>query len=167
MKIKPILIEIAWLLGCAVASYGILVIILGNFGLGISLHDTYFVIKDQYYLIWLSFVLASFPIYFIKESRHSFKRRLPLFIFLILGLGFSSLIIKVSFIFLFLPEIGKNGWTVYPPLSVHNRATTNILPQEGFLSIFLTPINYLILFQITVISLMLFATYKYGKSMNN
>ncbi|WP_426327534.1 hypothetical protein [Pedobacter sp. R-06] len=170
MKNKPLLLEILWILGCTIFTTIIGFALFGKtiFGdyVDLNLHDTYFVIANQHFLIWF-FIVFSFIVYFTKENRHSFKRRLPFLIFLILGLGFSILIAKASPFFLFLPEIGKNGWTVYPPLSVHNSATTDILPQEGFFSMLLTPINYLILLQIIVIALMLFAAYKYGKSSNN
>ncbi|RBQ04580.1 hypothetical protein DRW42_18290 [Pedobacter miscanthi] len=58
--------------------------------------------------------------------------------------------------------MSKNEWKVYPPLSVQN-IPTDILPKDTSLTIFLTPINFLILFQIIVIALMLFAAYKFGK----
>lgn len=161
-NLKPLLIEIAWLLGCAVVSSFLIPIILGNSNLDINLHDTYFAFQDELYLICFSFFLISCLVYFIKENRHSFHRKLPFAIFLTLGLGLSSVIIKVSPFFLFLPVMSKNEWKVYPPLSVQN-TPTDILPKDTSPSIFLTPINFLILFQIIVIALMLFAAYKFGK----
>ncbi|WP_293309882.1 hypothetical protein [Pedobacter sp. UBA5917] len=164
-NLKLLLIEITWLLGCAIVSYFLVLIILGNSGLDINLHDTYFAFQDKYYLICLAFLFTSFPIYFIKENRHSFHRKLPFATFLTLGLGLSSLIIKASPFFLFLPVMNKNEWKVYPPLSIQN-TPSDILPKDTPLPTFLTPINFLILFQIIVIALMLFAAYKYGKRKN-
>ncbi|MBT2560391.1 hypothetical protein J7E50_04025 [Pedobacter sp. ISL-68] len=107
MKIKPILIEIAWLLGCAIIPHSIFFIILGNSGLNINLHDTYFVIKNGYPLVWFSAISIAFPLYFIKEGRHSFNRTLPFIIFLILGFGFNTLIAKASPFFLFYLRLAK------------------------------------------------------------
>ncbi|RQO68366.1 hypothetical protein DBR40_20705 [Pedobacter sp. KBW01] len=61
----------------------------------INLHDTYFVIKDQHFLIW-GFIIFSFILYFIKEKRYVFSRKLPYTIFLVLGLAFSILIMKAA-----------------------------------------------------------------------
>lgn len=119
MKNKPLLQEILWILSCTVFTIIVGFALFGKtiFGdsVDLNLHDTYFVVTSQHFLIWF-FIVFSFTLYFLKEKRHSFKRRLPFIIFLILGLGFSTLITKASPFFLFFPEIGKNGWTVYPSI---------------------------------------------------
>jgi len=129
----------------------------------INLHDTYFVIKDQHILIWC-FILFSFILYFIKEKRQGFRRKLPYFIFLVLGLAVSILLMRASpMVSFFNPW--QSGWTVYPPLSVKIKADT-INPIKAFATDFLTPFNGLLLLQVLVITALLLATYRYTKNSN-
>jgi heme/copper-type cytochrome/quinol oxidase subunit 1 len=166
MKIKPILQETLWLIGCMLFTILTGLALFGKAifseSIDLNLHDTYFVVANQHFLLWF-FIVFSFILYFIKENRHAFNRKLPLGIFLILGLGFSALIIRATPLLAFLNSPSRSGWTVYPPLSLQAKSTPDILPEEGFISTFLTPINFLVLFQVIVIALMLFAAYKYGK----
>lgn len=161
---KPLLLEILWLIGCVLISYFLFFILLGNFSLDINLHDTYFVLGSKVYLVWFS-VLFAFPLYFIKEIRHSFNRKIPFIIFVILGFSFVALIVKASPLLSLLSTPATNGWTIYPPLSVMGK-NQNILPKEDFLSYFFTASNVLLAIQILIIALMIFATYKFGKSRN-
>lgn len=166
MKNKPILQEVLWLLGCMsftiLTGFALFGKTIFNESIDLNLQDTYFVIANQHFLIWF-FIVFSFILYFIKEKRYSFNRKLPLYIFLILGLSFTALIIRATPLLAFLNSPLRRGWRIYPPLSLQAKSTREILPEEGFISTFLTPINFLILFQIIVIALMLFAAYKFGK----
>ncbi|RBQ04579.1 hypothetical protein DRW42_18285 [Pedobacter miscanthi] len=104
MKNKPILQEVLWLLGCMsftiLTGFALFGKTIFSESIDLNLHDTYFVIANQHFLIWF-FIVFSFILYFIKENRHSFHRKLPFAIFLTLGLGLSSVIIKVSPFFFF------------------------------------------------------------------
>lgn len=163
-NLKPLFIEIAWLMGCAAITYSLFFIISGNFSLDINLHDTYFVFGSQLLLIWVSVVFA-FPLYFIKEIRYSFNRKIPFIIFIILGFSFTALIVKASPFLYSAYSSANHGWTVYPPLSVVD-TNKDILPDEGKGFTFLTQANVLLIIQCLIIASMLFATYKYGKSRN-
>ncbi|MNK32748.1 Cytochrome C and Quinol oxidase polypeptide I [compost metagenome] len=167
LKTKNALIECFWLLGCVIFA---ILAGLAFFGkavfekdIDINLHDTYFVIKDQHILIWC-FILFSFILYFIKEKRQGFRRKLPYFIFLVLGLAVSILLMRASpMVSFFNPW--QSGWTVYPPLSVKIKADT-INPIKAFATDFLTPFNGLLLLQVLVITALLLATYRYTKNSN-
>ncbi len=93
---------------------------------------------------------------------HDFNRKLPLGIFLLLGLGFNVLLVKLSLIATFFNP-WKSGWTVYPPLSVKAKPT-EVNAITGFATTVFTPFNGLLVIQILIIALMLRAVYKYGKS---
>lgn len=168
MKIKPILIEILWLLGCIAITIVIGLLFFGKAifekDIDINLHDTYFIVTNQHFFICF-FTFFSFSLYFIKEKRNSFNRKLPFFIFLALGLGLNALLVKASPIVTFFNP-WRSGWTVYPPLSVKAKAI-EVNAIKGFAATFLTPFNALLAIQFFVIVLMLFAVYKYGKSRGN
>ena len=111
-NLKPLLIEALWLLGCITFTIIIDLALLGKGvfekDIDINLHDTYFVIRNQHFLICL-FIILSFFLYFIKENRHAFERKSAFFIFLILGLSFSTLITKARppfSLYLILGQVG-------------------------------------------------------------
>jgi len=168
MKNKPILIEIVWLTGCIAITIIISLLFFGQAvfvkDIDINLHDTYFIVANQHFFICF-FTLLSFSLYFIKERKNSFNRKLPFFIFLTLGLSFNVLLVKATPIITFFNP-WRSGWTVYPPLSV-NAKPIEVNAIKGFAATFLTPFNALLAIQFFVIALMLFAAYKYGKSRGN
>jgi len=165
---KPLFHEILWLIVCLIFTIAINFALLGKSlfekDIDINLHDTYFIINKQHFLISF-FIVFSFFVYFIKEKRHAFVRKWAFFIFLILGLSFSALITKASPLLSLLSTPANNGWTIYPPLSVIGK-NQNILPKENFSSYFFTASNVLLAIQILIIASMLFATYEFGKSRN-
>lgn len=160
MKIKPALTEIVWLLGCAALSYFIFTILLGNSGLDINLHDTYFVVKTEH--AWISFFLTiSFFVYYFKEFKYSFSRKIQRsFIFF---LGFILILlasIAVQLLPFFNPNHNINGWTINPPLPVQPEINQY---EQNFIILTIVSKATLIL-QIVVVSMMLSVTYKWGRS---
>lgn len=158
MKIKPIMTEIAWLLGCAAVSYYIFTMLLGNSGLNINLHDTYFVVKAEH--AWISFfIIISFFVYYFKELKYSFCRKIQRsFIF---ALGF-ILIILASLAIQLLPFFNPYhniSWTIYPPLSALPKIDQF---KQNFFILTIVSKAVLIL-QIIIVSMMISVAYKYGK----
>lgn len=167
MKNKSLFHEILWLIACLIFTIAINFALLGKSvfekDIDINLHDTYFIVKDQHILIW-SFIVFSFILYFIKEKRQAFSRKLPYAIFLVLGLTFSILIMKAApIVSFFNPR--QSGWTVYPPLQA--KVKPEVSPINEFVATFLTPFNGLLLLEVLVITLLLWATYRYAKSRIN
>lgn len=159
-NIKPILIEITWLLGCAVVSYFTFIVLLGNVGLDINLHDTYFVVKTEH--AWISFFITiSFFVYYFKELKYSFCRKIQRsFIFF---LGFILILLAslaVQLLPFFNPYHNINGWTISPALS--EQAELDQFKQNF---IILTIVSKAVLIlQVAVVAMMLSVTYKWGKS---
>jgi len=159
-NLKPLLIETAWLLGCTIVSYFLIPIILGNSNLDINLHDTYFVVKAEH--AWISFfTIISFFVYYFKELKYSFCRKIQRsFIFF---LGFILIILAslaVQLLPFFNPYHNINGWTIYPPLSIQPKIDQF---KQNF--IILTIVSKaVIILQIAVVTMMLSVAYKWGKS---
>ena len=95
---RPIFIEVLWL----TVSLGLtLLLSLFLFGknflsdtVDIHLHDTYFVIAPFHILLPI-FFLVTFILYFIKEFHNSYRRTLPNWILIIVGL---TLVIALTFV---------------------------------------------------------------------
>jgi heme/copper-type cytochrome/quinol oxidase subunit 1 len=160
MKIKPILIEIAWLFGCAIVSYYIFIIFLGNSGLDINLHDTYFVGKTEH--SWISFfIIISFFVYYFKEYKYAFCRKIQRsFIFL---LGFILILLAslaIQLLPFFNPYHNINGWTISPSLPEQQEMDQI---KQNFIILTIVSKAVLIL-QIIVVTMLLSVTYKWAKS---
>jgi len=166
MKNKPLLQEILWLTGCISIS---LIIGLCLFGktlfsdsIDINLHNTYFVIKKQHLLICF-FNVITFFVYYFKEFKHAFCRKIQRsFIFF---LGFVLILLAslaVQLLPFFNPYHNINGWTVYPPLSIQPEINQY---EQNFIILTIVSKAVLIL-QIAVVTMMLSVTYKWGKSRN-
>ena len=167
MKNKSLLEEILWLLACIAISIIIGLCIFGKTvfidSIDINLHDTYFVIKKQHLLISF-FIIISFSVYYFKEFKHSFRRKIQRsFIFF---LGFILILLAslaVQLLPFFNPYHNINGWTVYPPLSAQPEINQY---EQNFIILTIVSKAVLIL-QIIVVSMMLSVTYKWGRSKNN
>jgi len=163
MKNKPLLQEILWLLGCIGVSIITGLCVFGKTifteSIDINLHDTYFVIKKQHLLISF-FIIISFFVYYFKELKYSFCRKIQRsFIFL---LGF-ILILLASLAVQLLPFFNPyhhNGWTVSPPMS--EQAELDQFKQN-FIILTIVSKGVLIL-QVAVVTMMLSTAYKWGKS---
>jgi hypothetical protein len=113
---KPLLRELAWLLLAVVITLVLTFIVFdwespSPGTILISLHDTYFVVSIEVFLIpLLSFVC--FLLFLIKEIRHRFSRIIPSMIIIASGILLATMLTMTT---KFFPVIG--GYTIYPPLS--------------------------------------------------
>jgi heme/copper-type cytochrome/quinol oxidase subunit 1 len=121
----------------------------------IHLHDTYFVIA-HFRILLPFFFFVTFIIYFIKEFRNSFRRTLPNWILVIIGL---TLVIALTFLIKTFSQFFTGGWTVYPPLSALGPDKVPELTQDPvtkFITIFLTIVQFLVL------TTLLFVAFRWG-----
>lgn len=158
---RSMLTEFVWLIASAALTAILVFLCFGlvsiNATVDIHLYDTYFVIAPW----WLQtpvFLLITFIIYFIKEFRKSFTRRLPNWILLIAGLG---LVIALTFLINTFSQFSFGGSTLYPPLSNLGADQEAELTQDP-VSKFLT--NLFIALQVVTLIMLIFAAYRWGKS---
>lgn len=125
--------------------------------LDLQMHDTYIVFSAAT-IIAPIFLLVTFVLYFIKESRKRFSRKVPNIILLMAGLG---LIPALSFVIKALVVLGTNyGWTAYPPLSMLPESG----PEGAELNLFAAVLtNVLIGLQIVVTVALLYAVFHWGQ----
>ncbi|CAH0177556.1 hypothetical protein SRABI27_01171 [Pedobacter sp. Bi27] len=167
MKNKPLLEEVLWLLACIAIAIIIGFCIFGKTlfsnSIDINLHDTYFVIKKQHLLISF-FIIISFSVYYFKEFKHSFRRKIQRsFIFF---LGFILILlasIAIKLLPFFNPYHNINSWTIYPPLSAQSEINQY---EQNFIILTIVSKAVLIL-QIIIVSMMLSVSYRWGRSKNN
>jgi len=155
---RQILIEILWL----TLSLG-LTILLISFLLGwsfpsetidIHLHDTMFVIS-RWHILTLLFFLVTFIVYFIKESRKSFRQDLPNCLLIAIGL---TLVILLTSLIQAFSQFSIGSWTLNPSLSA--------LDQESEMShdaVTKFIKNFLTIMQIAIIVILLFVAYRWGQ----
>lgn len=119
--------------------------------------DTYFVISTGT-VVPPIFLLVAFVLYFIKEIRRRFSRKVPNVILLIAGL---SLITTLAFVNKALVVLGTNyGWTAYPPLSMVLQSG----PEGPELNPFAAVVtNVLTVLQILVTVALLYAVFHWGR----
>jgi heme/copper-type cytochrome/quinol oxidase subunit 1 len=167
MKNEPLLHEILWILSCTIFTIIVGFVLFGktifSTSIDLNLHDTYFVIRSQHFLISF-FIIISFFVYFFKELKYSFCRKIQRsFIFF---LGFILILLAslaVQLLPFFNPYHNINGWTIYPPLSMQPEINQH---EQNFIILTIVSKAVLIL-QIIVVSMMLSVTYKWGRSKNN
>ena len=158
---NPILTELLWLAIAFIAAALICYFPFDSNARGILLdlqmHDTYFVISRAT-IIPPVFLLLTFVLYFIKEIRKRFSRKVPNTIVLISGL---LLIVLLAFINKSIIVLGTNyGWTAYPPLSM--------IPELGPKGAVLNPsaarlANALTVLQILVTVALLYVVFHWGR----
>ncbi|WP_316847910.1 hypothetical protein [Pedobacter psychrodurus] len=164
MKTKPLLQEILWLLGCIAISVITGLCIFGKTlfidSIDVNLHDTYFVIKKQHLLISF-FIIISFFVYYFKEYKYEFCRKIQRsFIFLLSFILILLASLAVQLLPFFNPYHNVNGWTVYPPLSVQPEIDQF---KQNFIILTIVSKAVLVL-QIIVVTMLLSVTYKWAKS---
>lgn len=161
---RQIFIEVIWL----TVSLGLtLLLSLFLFGknflsdtVDIHLHDTYFVIAPFHILLPI-FFLVTFIVYFIKEFRNSYRRTLPNWILIIIGL---TLVIALTFLIKTFSQFLTGGWTLYPPLSALGPDKVPELTQDPVTK-FIT--NFFTVVQILVLTMLLFVTFRWGTQKRN
>ncbi|WP_406825322.1 hypothetical protein [Pedobacter sp. KACC 23697] len=163
MKIKPILQETLWFTGCVAISVITALSIFGKTlfinSVDVNLHDTYFVIKKQHLLISF-FIIISFFVYYFKEFKYSFSRKIQRSFIFFLGfilILFASLVVQLL---PFFNPYQHNGWKVYPPLSLRPELEQI---KQNFIILTIVSKAVLIL-QIATVIMMLSVAYKWGKS---
>ena len=161
---RPIFIEVLWL----TVSLGLtLLLSLFLFGknflsdtVDIHLHDTYFVIAPFHILLPI-FFLVTFILYFIKEFHNSYRRTLPNWILIIVGL---TLVIALTFVIKTFSQFFLGGWTLYPPLSALGPDKAPELTQDPVTK-FIT--NIFTVVQVLVLTMLLFVTFRWGTQKGN
>lgn len=124
--------------------------------LDIHVHDTYFVIS-RWLALTLLFCLVTFIIYFIKEFRKPFSQTFQNWLLLVAGLTLISSLAFLSQTF----SQSSVGWTIYPPLSALDK-----MIETGKNTVAKPVSNLLILIQIIIVSMLLFAVYHWGRQKN-
>jgi heme/copper-type cytochrome/quinol oxidase subunit 1 len=168
MKNKPILIEIVWLLGSftftILTGFTLFGKTIFNESIDLNLHDTYFVIQSRHFLISF-FVIISFFVYFSKELKYSFCRKIQRSIILLLGFVLIIAAFLPVPVLSFLVSASSNNLTVYPPLSLI--ADNFKTQQESVFSLYKILYTILVTFQLLIIVVMLYVSYRWGRSKNN
>ena len=158
---KPILGELLWLF----IAFGLAILIcyfifdwdIRGVVLDPQMADTYLVLSTAT-IVSPVFLLVAFLLFFIKESRKKFIRKIPNAILLMTGLG---LITLLAFLNKTLVMLGTNyGWTAYPPLSM--------LPESAPEGPKLNPLaavgtNIVTILQILVTIALLYMAFHWGK----
>lgn len=158
---RPILTELLWLATAFIVAALICSLVFHWDSLGrldLQMHDTYIVFSAAT-IIAPIFLLVTFVLYFIKESRKRFSRKVPNVILLIAGL---SLIPALSFVIKALVVLTTNyyGWTAYPPLSMLPESG----PEGAELNLFAAVLtNVLIGLQFMVTVALLYAVFHWGR----
>lgn len=158
---KPMLIELLWLTIAFIVAALICYLVFDWNARGAivdpQMHDTYFVLSTVT-IIPPVFLLVTFVLYFIKESRKRFSRKVPNIILLMAGL---SLITILAFVNKALVVLGTNyGWTVYPPLSM----VPQVGPEGPELNPFAAVVtNVLTVLQIMVTVALLYVAFHWGR----
>ena len=157
---KPMLTELFWLAIAFIVTMLICSLVFhwdARGTLDLQMHDTYIVFSAAT-IIAPIFLLVTFLLYFIKENRKRFSRKVPNVILLMAGLG---LIPALSFVNNTLILLGTNyGWTAYPPLSMLPESG----PEGAELNLFTAVLtNVLIGLQILVTVALLYVVFHWGR----
>lgn len=119
--------------------------------------DTYLIFTPAAVIIPL-FLLLTFTLYFIKESRKRFSRTLPNIILLAIGLLFLILLTLASKEFI---KLGINcGWTAYPQFPGLPDVPSGSVTLNPFVS---TVTNVMALLQVMITVALLYAVFQWGR----
>ena len=162
-KIKFLFIEFLWLILAFVLALTTTALIFGLNSIyskaKIEGFDATYIFRSNIVIIPL-FLLSTFCLFYLKELTHKFARQLPNVITVISGLA-SILILTMGTSFLVnLGSFPSGGWTVYPPLSALSDSKIKIDLKD--FPFFRAISNWIILFQLVIISCLLFMTYRLG-----
>ena len=157
---RLVLIELIWLSASLIFTFLLSLFLFGrNFlsdTIDIHLHDTMFVFVP--FQIGLPiFFLVTLIVYFVKEFRHAFRRSLPNWILIIIGL---ALVIALTYGIKMLSQLLHDGWTIYPPLSALGPDKVGGMPEEDVALEFI--INFLSVIQVLVLIVLLYVAFKWG-----
>ena len=157
-KTKTIAGELVWIAFSAAITAILSTFLFGwtfvSKGADLHIHDTYFVVSRWFILIPL-FLLINFIICFIKEKRKSFARTVPNLVLVVSGL---ICLVSLTYLIKFF-SLTATVWALYPPMSRLNDAGGQQVPaflSEKYIS------NFLIILQVVLLILLLYATYRWG-----
>lgn len=157
---KEILIEVLWLLIPLVltAAFGLATITGTGFiyTIDFHIHDTYLAFMPSKVLLPV-FLLLTFIIYFVKESRHSYSRKLSNWILIIAGL---VLVIVLTFIIKNFAQFFPGEWSLYPPLSALGPDEIQEVTKDAVPDLF---IKFLVGIQFMIIIMLLYVAYRWGR----
>lgn len=160
---KPTLIELLWL---AVAFIIALLICRFVFfwdfergTLDIHLHDTYFVFTAATIIVPV-FLLVTFTLYFIKETRKRFGRTPPNIVLFVAGLLSIILLAFVNKEFIKLGMSTSGGWAMYPPLSALPQVEQGNVELDPFATVVT---NAMTVLQIIITVALLYAAFHWGR----
>lgn len=120
------------------------------------LNDTYLVFMPMQVLLPV-FLLLTFLVYFIKESRYSYKRKFSNWILIIAGLG---LVIILTFVIKIFSQLFPAEWSIYPPLSDPG---SHKLPEVTKDAVTDFTITTFVGIQTIIMGMLLYVAYRWGK----
>jgi heme/copper-type cytochrome/quinol oxidase subunit 1 len=99
--------------------------------------------------------MVTFIVYFIKESRYSYRRTLSNWILIIVGI---TLIITLTFLIKKISQFSPDSWTLYPPLSVlgPDKGAESTLGLETYLIT-----SFFKIIQVLVLAMILYVSFRW------
>ena len=161
---KQILPEVLWLIIPLVltAIFGLATITGTGFiyTIDFHIHDTYLAFMPSKVLLPV-FLLLTFLIFFIKESRYSYKRKLSNWILIIAGL---ALVIVLTFIIKIFTQFFPGEWSLYPPLSALGPDKIPEVTKDPVPDLIT---KFLVGIQVMIMGMLLYVAYHWGKQKRN
>jgi hypothetical protein len=161
---RQVLTEVLWLSISLVLSVILAFMIFGKMLFSgitdLHFHDTYFVLAGVHALPPV-FLVVTFAVYVVKVFRDAFKQVLANWILVLTGV---AAIIMFAFFIKWLSMIFTGGWTSYPPLSALGDTQLSQPTLDTGAGLMITCLSVI---QFAILVILLYATYRWGKSKNS